>query len=227
MFDLLFNINHTVFSIGDYAVSGLELWATITGLVCVIMARMNMKHNFTVGIVNCIGFAILFFQIQLYSDVLLQGFFIAASAYGFYQWNKKDDDEVLIQYMTPLSTFLAISLTAIATYALTHSIDTIMWISGNILVDNYEHIPAALSGLDAFTTCASIMAFMLMIQRKVEAWLFWVAVNVVCIYNYSAQGVIVVAVEYCIFLMNAMLAVLTWHREASQNKLMLELKEQW
>lgn len=218
MFDLLFNINHTVFSIGDYAVSGLELWATLTGLICVIMARMNMKHNFTVGIVNCIGFAILFFQIQLYSDVLLQGFFIAMSIFGFYQWNKQGENEVKIRYLKMRKFVGSIVATLLGTAALAYFIDPIMHFSGSLLVSDYVHVPAELAVQDAFTTVASIMAFMLMIQRKVEAWWYWVAVNVVCIVNYSTQGVIVVAAEYCIFLANAAYAIAIWHKEGMKNE---------
>lgn len=211
MYDLLFNIQHTLFSIGDYPVSGLELWATLTGLICVIMANLNMRHNFTVGIINCIGFGVLLFQVQLYSDVLLQGFFIAMSIWGFWHWSKKDANAVPIEYMKMNNWRLSVILTLIGTLVLAHSIDYIMWISGSILVDNYQHVHSELTMLDAFTTCASIMAFTLMCQRKVEAWFYWCAVNVVCIFNYFTQGVVVLAAEYCIFLVNALIAMYRWH----------------
>lgn len=217
MYDLLFNLEHTLFSIGSYPVSGLELWATLTGLICVVMARMNLRHNFSVGIVNCIGFAILLFQVQLYSDVLLQGFFILASIYGFWTWSKQGANEVPITYLTGTNWRWSIVITAIGTVVLAHSIDSIMWISGSILVDNYQHIPAELTIRDAFTTCASIMAFALMCQRKVDAWWYWCAVNVVCIFNYATQGVLVLAAEYCVFLANALWALLAWHKTAHDN----------
>ena len=199
MMDVLFNINHTLFNIGSYPVSGLELWATLTGLICVVMARMNMRHNFTVGIVNCIGFAILLFQVQLYSDVLLQGFFILISIYGFIQWSKKDANEVPIAYASMTQWRLSVILTLIGTLLLAYFIDPIMNASGSLLVDNYKHIPAELAIQDAFTTCASIMAFVLMCKRIVDAWLYWCAINVVCIFNYATQGVIVLAAEYAVF----------------------------
>ncbi|CAL9985370.1 PnuC-like nicotinamide mononucleotide transport [Vibrio phage D480] len=217
MYDLLFNIQHTLFTIADYPVSGLELWATLTGLICVVMARMNLRHNFTVGIVNCIGFAILLFQVQLYSDVLLQGFFILASIYGFVQWSKKDANEVPITYLKMNEWRVSIIATLVGTLTLAHFIDPIMNASGSLLVSDYTHIPAELAMRDAFTTCASIMAFALMCQRKVEAWFYWCAVNVVCIFNYATQGVIVLAAEYAVFLINAIWALWAWHTTAHDN----------
>jgi nicotinamide mononucleotide transporter len=98
----MFSLNETLFSIGTYAVSPLEAWATITGLASVILARKNLVSNFYIGLINCVGFGALFFQIQLYSDMLLQLYFISMSLWGIHVWSKKDvanDNVVNVRWM--------------------------------------------------------------------------------------------------------------------------------
>lgn len=231
MLDYLFNLEHVLFMIGDYAVSPLEAWATLTGLVCVILARMNKVSNFYIGLINCVGFGALFYQIQLYSDMLLQGYFILMSLYGIYIWSKKDDskihygksteDAVKIRWMTGPSWSATLLCIAMATLLLGSGIDDLFSFIGtgvaSIIGTTYVHIPAELPYRDAFTTVASIVAFGLMANRYVESWILWVAVNVGCIYNYYTQGVMVVTVEYIVFLINALWAFGSWASVANKD----------
>lgn len=212
--ETLFNIDNTLFTLWNYPVSVLELWATLTGLACVVLARMNSRWNFPIGIINCIGFGTLFYQIQLYSDMLLQVYFIAVSVYGWFLWSKTGTDERKIRYMESSGVALTGFVILFGTTALALNIDHIMVFAGNLVVPDYVHVPAELSVRDAFTTVASVVAFFLMIRRHVEAWYLWCTINIICIANYLEQGVILMVVEYGVFLLNAVWALWAWDRQA-------------
>ena len=64
----------------------LEITANAFNAVSIGLAARNQVSTWSVGIVGCVLFAILFLNTQLYADALLQVFFIATSAYGWHQW---------------------------------------------------------------------------------------------------------------------------------------------
>jgi nicotinamide mononucleotide transporter len=54
----------------------LEIFANIFNLVSVFLANRNHVHTWWTGIVGTILFGVLFFEVKLYADVILQIFFI-------------------------------------------------------------------------------------------------------------------------------------------------------
>ncbi len=224
----LFNINNVAFVVplagfgtDTYAVSVLELWATALGLICVIGARMNKVWNYPISIVNCIGFVAIFYQIQLYSDLMLNAYFIGMSMYGWYIWSRKDStgrDEYEIRYMDIPNLMLLLATIPLGTYLLGSNINEIFGFLGTIVAGvlgtTYEHYPAALPYWDAFTTVTSFAAMYLMARRYVESWMLWSIVNVVCIGLYTYKGVIAMSAEYAIFLVNSVYGIYQWHKAA-------------
>src|SRR5574343_1264357 len=66
--------------------SSLEILANLFYLVSVLLAARNSVHTWAVGLVGCVLFGWLFFSVQLYADVTLQGFFVATSLIGWWRW---------------------------------------------------------------------------------------------------------------------------------------------
>ena len=51
------------------------------------LAGRNSVHTWWTGIVGCVLFALVFQDAKLYADVVLQGFFLATSAVGWWRWS--------------------------------------------------------------------------------------------------------------------------------------------
>lgn len=64
----------------------LEISANISNLVSVFLANRNSVHTWWTGIIGTILFAVLFFEVKLYADVILQIFFIITNFYGWWAW---------------------------------------------------------------------------------------------------------------------------------------------
>lgn len=60
----------------------LEIAASTTITLSIFLAGRNSVHTWWTGIIGCALFAILFYQVKLYADVLLQIFFLIASGVG-------------------------------------------------------------------------------------------------------------------------------------------------
>lgn len=70
----LLDINNTLVNIpiGDgYAMSWIEAFGTVFGLLCIWFASQEKTINYLFGLLNVTLFAVIFFQIQLYGLLLL------------------------------------------------------------------------------------------------------------------------------------------------------------
>lgn len=87
--DIILNfldINNIFFSIWGYDMSYLEFFGTLLNILSVwLIARKNIL-SWPVGNVAVILFGILFYQVQLYSDLLEQVFFFITGFYGWWIW---------------------------------------------------------------------------------------------------------------------------------------------
>lgn len=90
----LLDINNTLVNIpiGDgYAMSWIEAFGTVFGLLCIWFASQEKTINYLFGLLNVTLFAVIFFQIQLYGLLLLQLFFFCANIYGWYAWTRPNE----------------------------------------------------------------------------------------------------------------------------------------
>ena len=81
-----FNINTIIFTIFDYPMSYLEFFGTILNLLSVYLVAKNKIWTWPIGNIAVILFAVLFFQIQLYSDFMEQIYFFITGFYGWWGW---------------------------------------------------------------------------------------------------------------------------------------------
>lgn len=187
----------------------LEILAFITGLACVWYHRENKIIAYPIGIVNCFIMMAIFYEVNLHSDFLLQLYFIAVSLYGWYMWSQRNADgkeNYPIRHMEKEDFLKALLIAAVGS----------MFLGANI--DKVFAADAALPWFDATTTVLSMVAMVLMAKRYVEAWMMWVAVNILCIYNYTHQEIYVVAFQYILFGANSIWATIAWTKLARERK---------
>lgn len=215
----MFDIANVIYTVPwfDYKLSLVELWATLLGLWFVIAFRKESIWAYPIGILNSIGFIAIFYQVQLYSDLLLNVYFILISLLGWYWWLRKDSNgkpAVSISIMTWTHRLAWILVIASFTYLLGTNIDFIFSNIASVFVDDYSHIPAATPYWDALTTVMSVVAMYLLTRKYVEAWVLWVVIDVICIGLYFYRGIPFLALEYLVFLANAVLAVIQWNKKS-------------
>ena len=72
-------------------VSSLEATACVLGIACVALAAMRRVWTFPFGIGSVALYAVVFFDAKLYSDALLQLFYVAVNAYGWWNWQRSQE----------------------------------------------------------------------------------------------------------------------------------------
>jgi nicotinamide mononucleotide transporter len=204
------SIENIAFTVIGYPMSYVELFGTILTLWSVWLIAKRRVLTWPVGIVSSVLFLVLFYQIKLYSDTIEQIYYIITNLYGWWAWDKspKDNGQVIgVRYSDRNRVIQWIALTLVVSAIVGFFMSRI-----HILLPAQFPEPAALPYLDALTTIMSFTATWLMIQKKVECWIYWIIVDVIGIGLYFAKDVKFVALLYVVLLVLAINGFRLWHR---------------
>ncbi|ADK80257.1 nicotinamide riboside transporter PnuC [Sediminispirochaeta smaragdinae] len=202
-----FSINHVAFTVLQYPMSYVEFLGTIFYIWSVWLIAQKKMLTWPVGIVSVILYAFLFYQIRLYSDFLEQLYYLGASVYGWWFWDKKkkEDQEIAVVRGTLKNN--------------------IFWLAGILIVSGFTGLlmgrihlilpkifpqPADFPFWDAFTTISSFAAMFLLARKRFESWLLWIVVDVIGIVLYYVKGVKFLSLLYVFLLLIALKGFLSW-----------------
>lgn len=187
--------------------SYIELVGTLFGLLSVYLASRAHILTWPTGIVNEFFLFLLFYQVQLYADMALQIFFFAVTVAGWYNWSRRGGNRSISRASNAEMRIMAVCLLAgtLAAGFLFSSVH--LWLPG------YFPKAAAYPFPDSFVMVASIIATLLLAQKKIENWFYWIMVNVAGAALYFYKGVYFLGMEYLIFLAMAFWGYAHWRRQ--------------
>ncbi len=216
----LFDINTIFFEALGYKMSHLEFWATITGGVAVWLSARENVWSWVLGLVNVVLAFVMFYQIQLYPDMLLQVFFFVTNIIGWWQWKfptqneANQNNELVISRLSSRQWLYAVVVGAVFTVLMgTFAGNLSHWLP------NVFSKPSAFPYLDSFTTVMSILATFMLIRKKVEAWFVWLLVDVISTYMYFAKDVQLYSLLYLVFCFIAVFGTLNWVKRYRNRKI--------
>jgi nicotinamide mononucleotide transporter len=209
-----FDIENIFFTLWDYPMSYLEFFGTIAGGIAVWLSAKANVWSWPLGLVNVTLFFFLFFQVQLYPDMFLQVFFFVTNLIGWWRWThpqpKEEDSkhELRVSFMQR-KQFMVIGLIGLAGTFLFGTFASKL----HDLFPSVFSLPSAFPYLDSFVTVLSVITTFLMIQKKIESWIFWIIIDAVATYLYFVKGIKFVALEYLVFCFIASFGLWNWVRE--------------
>lgn len=176
----------------------VEAVAALLIIANVALVAMRSIWNYAFGIAGVIVYAWVFYHARLYSDMLLQGFFLTAQLYGWRHWSRslEDQGEVVVGRLTSakrLGWVAGIAAAAAAWGTLMHR-----------LTD------AASPWLDASVAMTSIAAQVLMSRQKIENWWLWILVNALSVVLYASRGLWPTFALYVVLLGIAVWGLIRW-----------------
>ncbi len=184
--------------------TAIEAVAVVFGLLCVGLTIRQNIWCWPTGLVQVSLYIIIFYQVKLYSDLILHVIYVGMQFYGWYHWlhGGRNDGELQVSALPPLSRIVWPTATILVTFA---------W---GYLMSSYTD--AAVPYGDAFTTVASLIAQWLMARKRLESWLFWITVDVVAIGIYWHKNLYLTAGLYCVFLVLAMIGLFVWRKAMAE-----------
>jgi nicotinamide mononucleotide transporter len=189
----------------DYlAANWLEMAGFITTLVGIWLTTRRLLVCWPVVLAADLIYLAVFYRARLYSDALLQIFFVAFTLYGWWHWWRGVREEGTVR-VVPLGLrgWLA-GLAAGAAGAV---------LLGWLMV----RLGAALPHLDAALTSYSLVASWWGARRHIANWWLWIVVDAVYVGEYLYKDLRPTAVLYAGLVALAALGLRDWRRaEANQ-----------
>ena len=179
----------------------LEIAAFITSLIAVTFGVLGKRNTWIWWNLGSILYVVLFFQSQYYASAALQFIFIAAAFWGWFGWSKtgavprKSTSKERIVFLS------ALAISSVALYPLLTSIG------------------ATSSAIESFGFVGSVIAQLLMVLQRFEAWPLWLIVDAAYTYQYFNGELYLTAFLYLIFTALAAWGWIRWQREARANGL--------
>jgi nicotinamide mononucleotide transporter len=185
--------------------SPIELIAAGLGVVNVWLVMRRSIWNYPFGLAMVVLYGFVFFHAKLYSDTILQIYFFLVQIFGWWYWLKgRDNAGLVVPEILGMKGWLVAAGTTAAGTALAG------WLFAT-------YTDAAAPWLDAFIGAASVTAQTLQSARKVESWLFWIAVDIVAIGVYFWKELYPTAGLYVVFLVLSVAGLISWRRQLAKS----------
>mgnify|MGYP003577682811 CR=1 FL=1 len=184
----------------------LEIAASALLLVNIALVARRSIWNYPFGIAAVSLYALLFFETKLYSDMLLQGFYVALNLYGWFNWtrSKADAGEVVV---------LTLGWPAGGGWGAGCEV----WmVGGGWLM--HRLTDAAMPWWDAGVAMTSVAAQILLARRYLENWVLWIIVDIVAIPLFASRGLWLTAGVYGVLLGLSIWGLIDWHRAHARHR---------
>jgi nicotinamide mononucleotide transporter len=188
------------------ALGWVDWVVAVTALIYVALAARENVWCWFWGIISCALWAYAsFFFYNLWLDALLQLFYVGMGFLGIYRWKYGDQKQADL----PVSrmTWEQHLLIAVGGF--------IIALAFGYLFDEYT--PAAATYLDAVTTVFAVITTFLLVQKKLENWLYWIAIDAAYVYLYSSRGALLFALLMAIYVVIAVFGYYSWRKGGSSS----------
>ena len=180
----------------------VELLGLLSGVAYILLAYRQSNYSWCFGIVSAL--AIIYVDVTktfLFFDAILHVFFLFMSCIGLYLWSTGADAKKVIR----------ISKMPWISYASYIFISILIAGAAGYLFD--QQTDAMYPYLDAFQMMLSIFATFLIIYCVINAWTYWIIVDVISIGLYTMTEAYLLAVLYLFYLISNAMKWRDWRRQ--------------
>lgn len=181
--------------------SVIELIAASLGVLAVWLTIRQNLWCWPIGLVMVLIYSWIFYDVKLYSDMLLQGIYAVLQLYGWWQWTRGGSQHSGRQISRLGVNGLLLSLTIGA--------------AGSLLLGYgmATYTDAAAPWLDASLTAFSLVAQVWMAQKRLENWLLWIILDVIFVGLFIHKELYLTAGLYALFTLLAVHGWRQWQRQ--------------
>jgi nicotinamide mononucleotide transporter len=185
-----------------FAANWMEDGGVATTVAGIWLTTRRKLICWPVILISDVLYLIVFYHVRLYSDALLQIFFLAFTLYGWWYWWRGMREEGGVRVVAlPMASLLA----GLAAGAV-----------GSVLLGLLmERIGAALPRLDATLMSYSLVATWRQTRKHIANWWLWIAVDVAYIGEYLYKDLRPTAALYALLVGLAVLGLRDWRCAAA------------
>lgn len=182
--------------------NAIEAIAAALVVVNVALVAWRSIWNYPVAILAVAIYAVVFAEARLYSDMVLQGFFLVVNLYGWVNWArvKGETGEVIVERLGPAARGAWVAGIAVA---------ALVWGTGM-----HAFTDASYPWWDAGIAAASVAAQLLQARRVIESWWLWIAVDLASVPLYAVKSLWFTTALYVVLLVISVAGLIDWRRAA-------------
>lgn len=187
----------------QYAIHhALEISGVVTTVLGIWLTTRRLLVCWPITLAADILYLIVFYRARLFSDALLQLFFIVFTLYGWWHWWRgvREEGEVRVALLNLRGWFAGLAAGAVGAALL-----------GGLMV----RIGAALPHLDATLASYSLVASWWQARKHTANWWLWIVVDLVYIGEYVYKNLRLTALLYAALVALAVLGLRDWRRAAA------------
>jgi nicotinamide mononucleotide transporter len=180
----------------------LELVGALTAALGIWLTTRRLLICWPVVLISIFIYMVVFFRAGLFSDALLQVFFVAFTIYGWWNWWRgvREEGEVRV---------VPLALPSMATAL-------VLGLAGSFLLGTLaKRLHAALPYLDAVLMSYSLVASWWQARKHIANWWLWIIVDIVYVGEYLYKDLWPTAFLYAAFVPLAILGLRDWRRAAA------------
>ncbi len=202
MIDFFFN----AYKQASYFQIILEFIAFVFGIASVWLAKKENIWVYPTGLVSTIITVYLLYQAQYFGDMTMNFYYSIMSIYGWIMWRKNNNQlDLAITRTSNKEKFIGFGMfliTMIITY---------------FVYEFFEYKLEIPNYIDIFTSGIFFTAMWYMALKKIENWTLWIIGDCIAVPLFAYRGLGMLALQYFIFTILAILAYLEWKKTLNNN----------
>lgn len=181
---------------------GVELAGLVTTVLGIWLTTRRLLICWPVVLISDVLYLEVFYRAQLYSDAILQVFFLAFTLYGWWHWWRGvvAEGDVRVEPLSRRGWMVGLAAGAVGAALL-----------GTLMV----RVGAALPHLDAALASYSLVASWWGARKHIANWWLWIAIDVVYVGEYIYKDLRATALLYAGLVVLAILGLRDWNRAAA------------
>lgn len=201
------------------AAGPLDWLAMLTSLAYVVLAARDNDWCWLFAAISTAVWAWQsFFEYQLISDGFLQVFYFVMAGVGIWRWRqlRRESDGSPVVSRADVPNPAPAAAPGIQHMTLVEHLATLgIGFAGGLLLYYFvsSSFTAAATLPDALTTAFSVVTTFLLINRRLENWLYWIVIDVAYVWIYAGQGAALFALMMVINVGVAVYGYVNWRNE--------------
>jgi nicotinamide mononucleotide transporter len=180
----------------------LQLAGVVTAALGIWLTTRRLLICWPITLVSIFIYMVVFFRTGLFSDALLQVFFVVFTFYGWWHWWRGVRDEGQVRVVPLRMPNLMIAL--------------VLGVAGSLVLGTLaKRLNAALPYLDAMLMSYSLVATWWQARKHIANWWLWILVDTIYVGEYIYKGLWPTALLYAAFVPLAVLGLRDWRRAAT------------
>lgn len=187
-----------------------ELLAVVTSLLYVFFAARESILCWPMALISTTIYTVIFYDVYLWMDSVLQIYYFAMAIFGWYWWSKKNEN-LLTNSTEKVGVTTQIVSWPLMKHIVAIAVLSIISALVGYFMDHYT--PTSFPYIDAATTVFAVFATYLVTQKVIENWHYWFVIDAVSIYIYIEKGLTPTAFLFAVYVIFVVYGYISWRQK--------------